>query len=449
MRTLKQRVTRRRFLQRSAATAGFLAAPTIVTASALGRDGQTAPSERVGVGMIALGRQTLAANLPVFMQSPDVQVVALCDVDRWRLALADPKSVAMYRGDKKDLDRLKDCPRTTDFREVLARKDVDAVMIGTPDHWHTPMAVAAARAGKHICCEKPVSRSIVEGRLLADTVARHGIVFRTDSEFRSDSVFHRGCELVINGRIGQLQTIRMAVPVLGEALAQQPEMPVPKDLDYDMWLGPAPMRPYTEKRVHQQRDYDRPGWFNCRDYSEGGLVNWGHHMADIAQWASGIERSGPVEIVGTGEFPPADGLWNVALGWVVRYRYANGVELHFTHGDPFIRFEGSEGWINIQYTPRKLTAKPASILDALLGPGDKRFPLKNEKRDFIDCVRSGGQTLEDAEVGHRATSLCQLGLIACETGEKLQWDPARERFANSDRANRRLECPPSREPWSS
>lgn len=216
-----------------------------------------------------------------------------------------------------------------------------------------------------------------------------------------------------------------------------------------MWLGPAPMRPYTEKCMHQQRDYDRPGWFNCRDYSEDGLVNWGHHMADIAQWANETERSGPVEIVGTGEFPPADGLWNVALGWDVRYRYANGVESHFTHGDPFIRFEGAQGRFHIQYTPRKPTAKPASILGASLGPGDERFPLKNEKRDFIDCVRSGGQTLEDAEVGRRATSLCRLGLIACETGEKLQWDPARERFANSDRANRRVECPPSREPWSS
>jgi len=448
MKTLKQRVTRRRFLRRSAAAAAAFAAPAIVPASALGRDGHVAPSERVGIGMIALGRQTMAYNLPVFMQSHDVQVVALCDVDRWRLDLTDQKSVAMYRGDKADLDRLKDCPRTTDFREVLARDDVDAVMIGSPDHWHTPMVVAAARAGKDICCEKPVSRSIAEGRLLADTVAEHGIVFRTDSEFRSDPEFHRGCKLVLNGRIGRLQTIRMAVPALGEALPQQPETPVPEDLDYDMWLGPAPMKPYTEKRVHQHRDYDRPGWFNCRDYSEGGLVNWGHHLADIAQWANGTERTGPVEVTGTGNFPPADGLWNVVLGWDVRYRYANGVELHYTHGDPFILFEGTEGWINIQYSPRAMSAEPASILDSTLSIGDRRFPLKNEKRDFIDCVKTRGRTLEDAEVGHRATSLCQLGLIACETGEELQWDPAREQFTNSDRANRLLECPRAREPWS-
>jgi predicted dehydrogenase len=398
--------------------------------------------------MIALGRQTLAYNLPLFMRSRDVQVVALCDVDRWRLALSHQKSVAMYRGDKADFDRLKDCPRTTDFREVLAREDIDAVMIGSPDHWHTAMVVAAARAGKDICCEKPVSRSIAEGRILADTVAEHGVVFRTDSEFRSESEFHRCCELVLNGRIGRLQTIRMAVPVLGEALPQQPEMPVPDDLDYEMWLGPAPMRPYTEKRTHEHRGYDRPGWYNCRDYSQGGLVNWGHHMADIAQWANGTERSGPVEVEGTGDFPPADGLWNVVLGWDVRYRYANGVELHYTHGEPFIRFQGTEGWIDLQYHHRVLSAEPASILDSTLGRGDKRFLLKNEKRDFLDCVKTRGQTLEDAEVGHRATSLCQLGLIACETGEKLKWDPARERFTNSDRANRLLACPPAREPWS-
>jgi len=449
MKSAKQRVTRRRFLRHStAAAAAAFAAPAIVPASALGRDGNVAPSERVGVGMIALGRQTLAANLPVFMGSRDAQVVVLCDVDRWRLALSDEKSAAMYRGDKSDLDRLKDCPRTMDFREVLARDDVDAVMIGSPDHWHVAMVLAAARAGKDICCEKPLSRSIAEGRILADTVAQHGVVFRTDSEFRSEPEFHRACELVLNGRIGSLQAIRMAVPVLGEALAQQPEMPVPEDLDYDMWLGPAPMRPYTEKRVHQHRDYDRPGWFNCSDYSGGGLVNWGHHMADIAQWANGAERTGPVEVEGRGNFPPADGLWNVALGWDIRYRYANGVELHFTHGEPFIRFQGTDGWIDLRYNHRVLSAEPASILSATLGASDKRFPLKNEKRDFIDCVKTRGQTLEDAEVGHRATSLCQLGLIACETGEKLEWDPSREKFTNSERANQLLACPSSREPWT-
>jgi predicted dehydrogenase len=240
----------------------------------------------------------------------------------------------------------------------------------------------------------------------------------------------------------------MAVPFLREALPQQPEMPVPEELDYDMWLGPAPMRPYTEKRVHPRKSFDRPGWYGSRDYSDGGIVNWGHHLADVVQWASRTERSGPVEVEGTATFPPADGLWNVPLAFNVRYRYANGMQLQYTDGKPFVHFEGTEGWIRIEYGPDKLRAHPAAILDSSTTPDDVTFPLKNEKRDFIDCVKTRSQTMADAEVGHRATSLCLLGLIACETGEKLQWDPKKERFLNSDVANALLTRPPGRSPWN-
>ncbi|NQT15608.1 MAG: Gfo/Idh/MocA family oxidoreductase, partial [Planctomycetes bacterium] len=314
--------------------------------------------------------------------------------------------------------------------------------------------IAAAEAGKDICCEKPLSQSIAQGRLLSDTIRKHNCVFRTDSEFRSIPLFHRACQLVMNGRIGEIQSMRMAVPNWNEPLAQQPEMPVPKDLDYDLWLGPAPMRPYTEKRVHPPKSYGRPGWYANQDYCDGVIVNWGHHLADVVQWANGTERSGPVEIEGKGTFPPADGLWNVMLGYEVQYRYANGARL-FYHvvppsgpEKPYVRFEGTEGWINVQYGPDKLTAEPASIVDSEIGPDEIQFPLKNEKRDFIDCVKTRSQTMEDAEVGHRATSLCQLGYIACRTGEKLRWDPEKERFLNSDAANQLLTRPPWREPWT-
>ncbi len=445
----QQSMTRRRFLQRGvAASAAALAVPTILPASALGKDGQVAPSGRITVGIIGLGRQAIARNLPIFLRSGDTQVVALCDADRWRMDTTQAKFVRQYRGEDADLDALKTCPRTTDFREVLARDDVDAVMISTPDHWHVPMGVAAAKAGKDICCEKPLARCIAHGRILADTVRKHNCVFRTDSEFRSIPVFHRGAQLVLNGRIGKLRSIRMAVPFLREALPQQPEMPVPEELDFDLWLGPAPMKPYTEKRVHPQKSFDRPGWYGSRDYSDGGVVNWGHHLADIVQWANGTERSGPVKVEGKATFPPADGLWNVPLEFDVRYRYANGVDLHYADGRPFVRFEGTEGWISIQFGPDKLTAEPASILDSKIGSDEIQFPLKNEKRDFIGCVKARGQTMEDAEVGHRATSLCLLGLIACETGEKLEWDPEKESFLNSAAANRLLTRPPGREPWS-
>ena len=398
--------------------------------------------------MIGLGRQAIARNLPIFLRSGDTQVVALCDADRWRMDTTEQKFVKHYRGEDADLEALKTCSCTTDFREVLARDDVDAVMISTPDHWHVPMAVAAAKAGKDICCEKPLARCIADGRVLADTVRKHNRVFRTDSEFRSIVAFQRGVELVLNGRIGELRSMRMAVPFLREALPQQPEMPIPEELDYDIWLGPAPMKPYTEQRVHPRKDFERPGWYGNRDYSDGGIVNWGHHLADVVQWASGTERTGPVEVEGTAKFPPPAGLWNVPLQFDVRYRYASGATLHYSDGKPFVRFEGSEGWINIQYGPDKLTAEPASILESTIGPDEIHFPLKNEKHDFIDCVKTRSRTMEDAEVGHRATSLCLLGVIACETGEKLQWDPANERFLNSDAANRLLKRPPGREPWN-
>ncbi len=450
----KRRFARRSFLKQTAALAAAAGAgPIVVPSSVFGADGQVAPGNRVTIGMLALGRQALARNLTVFLRWPDTQVVALCDVDRWRLDTAHQRVAGQHGGIAEDAETLKTCPRYTDFREVLARGDVDAVMISTPDHWHVPMVLAAAKAGKDICCEKPLSLCIAEGRILSDAVRKHGCVFRTDSEFRSIPVFHRACELVLNGRIGQLRTVRMAVPNWNEPLAQQPEMPVPEELDYDLWLGPAPRKPYTEKRVHPRKSYGRPGWYANQDYCNGTIVNWGHHLADVAQWANGTERSGPVEVEGTGHFPPADGLWNVLLGFNVEYRYANGVRLFYTvvppAGDkkPYIRFEGSEGWIQADYGPDKLTAEPESVLTAELGPDAVRFPLKNEKRDFIDCVKTRGQTMEDAEVGHRATSLCQLGYIAVQTGEKLQWDPAPERFLNSDAATRLLTRPPGRRPW--
>ncbi len=437
--------TRRGFLRRTAAVAAAaVGAPVVVPSSVLGADGKVAPSNRVTVGMIALGRQAIARNLPVFLRWPDSQVVALCDPDRFRLAFG-AEGGKRYGGTKEEAETLKDCPRYTDYREVLARKDVDAVMISSPDHWHVSMAVAAAKAGKDICCEKPLSLSIAAGRLLADTVAKHKCVFRTDSEFRSIRAFHRACLLVRAGKIGKLQTIRMAVPSWNKALPQQPEMPVPKELEYDLWLGPAPMKPYTVERVHPNKSYGRPGWYANQDYCDGVIVNWGHHLADVSQWANDTDRTGPVEIEGTGEFPPADGLHNVLMEYKVQYKYANGVRLHYTYGKPFVRFEGTEGWINVQYGPDKFTAEPASLVDAKVE--DPRFPLKNEKRDFIDCVKSRSQTMEDAEVGHRSTSLCQLGYIAVQTGEKLKWDPAKERFLNSDAANKLLTRPPGRKPW--
>jgi len=462
----RERFSRRRFLGTTGAVLGVaIASPTIIPASAVGADGTVAPSNRIGIGMIGLGRQSLAHNLPVFVRAADAQVVALCDVDRWRLALGEDNAAAVSsaKDNKYDLNVLKDCFRTTDFREVLARKGVDAVMITTPDHWHVPIALAAIRAGKDVACEKPIGLCIEHGRILADAAAKAKCVFRTDSEFRSIPTFFKAVSLVRSGKIGQLKTVRTVAPCWNEPLPMPASMPVPPELDYDMWLGPAPLAPYSENRVHAQKaiaGYDRPGWYGNRTYCDGGICNWGYHPLDIVQWGNNTERTGPVEIEGRGEFPPIDGLWNVILSFDLHYRYANGVEL-FYHNNAggeankrwgtekvHVRFEGTEGWICAWYAPDRLEAEPASILTAEVKPEDFPFPLENEKRNFLDCVKSRGTTLEDAEVGHRSSSVAQLGYIACQVGRKLGWNPDTEKFVGDDEANRLLCLPPGRSPWN-
>jgi predicted dehydrogenase len=365
-------------------------------------------------------------------------------VDTWRLDNAQ-KTVEKHYAEERASGTFKGCSIYRDFRELLARTGIDAVMISTPDHWHVPMAIEAARAGKDICCEKPLTLSIAEGRALSDIVQRYNRVFRTDSEFRSHSCFQRACELVLNGRIGKVHTIRTGVPAGDEACGPQPAMPVPEELDYELWQGPAPSAPYTETRVHPRHSYERPGWMRVLDYCEGMVTNWGAHLNDIAQWGNGTERTGPVEVEGTGRFP-SDGLWNVLLSFEIRYRYANGVRLFYNISRPYVRFEGTDGWVEADYNSRSLTAHPESILKSPIGPDEIHLPLKSEKRDFIDTVKTRGQTLADAEVGHRTTSLCQLGHIAVQVGRKLKWAPDAERFINDDTANRLLSRP-MRSPW--
>jgi predicted dehydrogenase len=436
-------LTRREFLKSSstAAAGAALAGLTIVPSSVLGAN---APSNRIAVGMIGMGRQAYHSNLKSFLNAPDTQVVAVCDADAWRLDNAR-KAVEKHYAKTRRTNTFKGCSVYKDFRKLLARTDIGAVMISTPDHWHVPMAIAAARAGKDICCEKPLTLSIAEGRLLSDTVKRYNRVFRTDSEFRSHSCFQRACELVLNGRIGKVHTIRTGVPAGDIACGPQPAMTVPVELDYELWLGPAPLAPYTEKRVHPRHSYNRPGWMRIRDYCEGMVTNWGAHLNDIAQWGNGTERTGPVEIEGSGKYP-SDGLWNVLLSFGIRYRYASGVQLIYKTSRPYVRFEGTDGWIEADYNTRSLKAHPESILKSSLGPDEIHLPLKDEKRDFIDAVKTRGHTLADAEVGHRTNSLCQLGHIAIQLGRKLTWNPDTERFINNDSANRLL-TRPMRSPW--
>lgn len=429
--------TRRQVL-RTLGGAGLAAGfPSVVPSSVFGKN---APSGRITVGMVGMGRQALYANLKPFLFSEEARVVAMCDVDRWRLAKAKGE-VDKHYGNT-------DCQATTDWREVVGRDDVDAIMNSTPDHWHVPISVAAVRRGKHVSCEKPLTLSIAEGRVLADAVARHGVTFRTDSECRTDAYMHRISELVRNGYLGQIKRIEVGVPTGDIAGGKTEAMPVPEELDYAMWMGPAPQKPYTLDRVHPRQAYTRPGWMRCRDTCEGMVTNWGAHTLDVTQLIHDSERTGPVSVEGTGEYPaPGSGLWNVLLNFRVQYRYADGVIVDYhTDKGAFIRVEGTEGWIHAPWLGGQMNASDPAILRIKLKDSDVHLPQRQDKEDFLYGIKNNATTMADAEVGHRTCSMCQIAHIAIQCRRKLQWDPDVERFVGDEAANEMLHRP-YRSPW--
>lgn len=419
--------------------------PLIVPSRVLGRGG-VAPSNRITMGFIGTGRQATYANIPGFMNQPDAQIIAVCDVDSWRLAEAR-KKVNDHYAQQADSGSFQGCATFRDWRELIARKDIDAVMISTPDHWHMIQAIAALKAGKDVSCEKPLSRNVAEGRRLVETVTAHHRVFCTDSEFRASLAMRRAAQLVRNGKLGKLQRILTGTPK-DSTIGPQPDMPVPSELDYEMWLGPAPKSPYTEKRVHPHHDAKaRPGWLQIQNYADGMLANWGSHLNDIAMWANDTEHTGPIEIEATGSFPPADNLWNVVQTFEARFLFANGVRLICKTDHPYIRFEGSEGWIQVDY-PKQTEMHDEKLLDWEPGPNDVRLPvMRSEKRDFLDAVKSRKQPQYDAEGGHRRASLSHLALASIQLGRKLKWDPVAEKVTNDDEANKILQPKPLRAPW--
>jgi myo-inositol 2-dehydrogenase / D-chiro-inositol 1-dehydrogenase len=427
---------RRTFLKKTAlGTVGAFAIPTVLPSYLLG---STAPSNRINVAVIGIGRQTVSPNIPQFLKSSHAQIVAVCDVDSWRLGNGQ-KQVNDYYAQQKGFS-YKGCDAYGDFREVLLRKDVDAVMIATPDHWHIPMAIEAARAGKHISLEKPISTCIEHGRQLVKAIKKYGVITRNDSEFRALPKFARAVELVRNGRIGKLQRIFVAVPSDGPPLPVQSTMPVPPELNYDFWLGPAWEVPYTEKRVHDIKvNNRRPGWMRVDSYCNGMISNWGAHLMGIVQWGNNTEYTGPISIEGTGEFDK--GLWNTLNKFDIKYRYANGVEVFFKIERPYVRFEGTDGWIEVEYSD-KLTASSQTILDSPTGAGEISYKdLPSDKEDFLLAIKNGKQTIEPLETAHRTISMCQLGLISIKTGSALTWNPETEEIANDNAASALLNIP--------
>jgi predicted dehydrogenase len=444
-------VTRRQALRRLAGAGVAVAAPAVIPASLMGAE---APSNRVCVAMIGMGRQAWHVNLRQFLGMRDVQVVAVCDVDAWRQEEAR-KRIDDHYAKQQPSGAYAGCAAVRDWREVLARKDVDAVMVSTPDHWHAPIAVAAAAAGKDVSLEKPVTRSVAEGKAIVEAMRRHKRVFRVDSEFRSSPHLLKLAELVRNGVLGKVKAVEVGVPDEGieDDRASPPATPepVPPELDYEAWLGPAPKAPYTHHRVHEPKNIGaRPGWMRILDYCDGIITNWGTHFLDTALWCLDAERTGPVAIDGKGEYPPAGNLWNVLKSFEVDYRMADGVAVRYVMQTPkariaaaYVRVRGEKGTMLATVMKDVLTAEPASLLETPLPADAVRFPLKSDKQDFVDAVKTRGRTLEDEEVGHRVTSMCHLGHIAIRTGRKLTWDPKAERFTGdgADEGNAWLEKP--------
>lgn len=452
------KATRRTFLKSTAAAW----APYFVPASVFGAN---APSNRIHVGFIGNGNQS-TIDLPAFLQQVDAQVVAVCDVNTAGYGYKTPDQflgrkpaqdkVNAFYAAKKASGQFRGCEAYNDFRDVLGRADIDAVAIVVPDHWHALMTVAAAKAGKDIYCEKPLSLTVRQGQIMVQAVREHKRILQTGSHYRSSPANRYACELVRNGRIGQVKRVIAAVAA-NNAVDPGPgwkPMPVPPGFDYEMWLGPAPKVPY-----HQDRCFYRFR-FN-RDYSGGQTTNFGAHSNDIAQWGLGMDQTGPVEFEDHGsEWPPPGGLFNTATKVRFLARYANGVELLCDTRDPGFgtRFEGTEGWVEYGY--KGVQTFPESLKTSQIGPHEIHLPVSNPQRkeeasknhipdhvrNFLDCVKSRQDPIEPVEVGHRTATLCHLGNIAMLLRRKLRWDPVQEQFVNDDEANRLLACP-LRAPW--
>jgi predicted dehydrogenase len=444
-------VSRRSFLKTSlgvAAAAGF---PTIVPASVFG---QMAPSNRINVGAIGVGRISRVHDLPGIWQYDDARIMAVCDLDANRVESGKALINGVYA--KKTGKPYDGVTGYHNFHDLLANKDIDAVVVSTPDHQHAIVATAAVRAGKDVYLQKPASLTIAEGRHLSNAVQASGRILQVGSQQRSTVQFRYAAELVRNGRIGDLRHVEIGLP--GDPSGPEAaKMPVPKNLNYDAWLGSTPEVYYTEIRVHPQTGFDRPGWLRCEQFGAGMITGWGAHHVDSAHWGMNTEYTGPVEVWGTAEFP-THGLWDVHGKFLTHAVYANGVTMDISGDFPNgIKFYGTKGWIFVSRGNEAVTASdPAAklkdatalassdprIIQSEIGPDEIHlYVSKDQHRNWLDCIRSRQQPISPVEMGHRACSTCLLHHIAMKANRKLHWDPQTERFSGDDAANAMLSRP--------
>lgn len=448
----KPTIKRRDFLKASGLGAVALGFPTIIPSRVLGAD---APSKKINILQIGCGRIGRDMDMPGILRNHAVaRIAAVCDVDSQRVA--DARRFVGDHYAKKNI--ALEVGTYGDYREALGHPDIDAVSISTPDHWHAEPVIAAALAGKDIYVQKPLTMTLAEGRAVSDIVRKKGRMFQIGSQQRSGAQFRIACEMVRNGRIGKLHTVKIGLPSDPSGGSTE-EIPVPPNLNYDMWLGPTPRAPFTRDRTHPQgadlatRYGERPGWLRIEDYCLGMITGWGSHHVDIAHWGMDTELTGPLAIEGRAEFPTT-GLWNVHGPYHIEMRYANGATVVIDHQLPNgIRFEGSDGWIFVTRGAERVTASDPipkgaaakalqasdpDILATPLGENEIRLhesPNGDHHLDWLESIRTRRPAVTNAELAHRSTSACILGWIGMKLGRKLQWNPETEEFVGDEAAN--------------
>jgi myo-inositol 2-dehydrogenase/D-chiro-inositol 1-dehydrogenase len=442
---------RRKFITNSlAAATGTIILPTIVPSSAVGRSPQ---NDKINIGWIGNGRQG-RGDIMGTMRFDSCIVTAVSDVDSKRMNLGK-QYVENFYSRQTGGNNAVNVKTYGDYKQLLADKSIDAVVITTPDHWHSQPAMEAALAGKDMYLEKPTSLTIKEGRQLSDLVRKRKVILQVGTQQRSSAQFRVAAELVRSGRIGKLHTVKIGLP--GDpAGPEAPEMPVPGNLNYDMWLGSTPEVYYTEIRVHPQNDFGRPGWLRCEQFGAGMITGWGQHHYDSAAWGMDTELTGPVSIEALAEFPKA-GLWDVHGDFFSIAEYKNGIRQMTSGSYPNgVRYEGTDGWIFVtrgnyratesdpipqgQSNP-PLSASNPKILSPL-GPDDVHlYESTSQQGNWLDCIKSRKEPVSPVEIGHRACTVCLVTHIAMKVGRKLYWDPDNEKFVNDDEANSMLSRP--------
>ncbi|MEM9142466.1 MAG: Gfo/Idh/MocA family oxidoreductase [Bacteroidota bacterium] len=441
---------RRNFMGKTAmGTAAMVGFPSIVPASVLGKD---APSNKINIGQIGCGRIARSHDIQDTIRFDQARFVAVCDVDS-RRANDAKLLVDQFYQEKTGKKKYMDTKTYGDYREMLLNKDIDAVLISTPDHWHSQPAMEAALAGKDIYLQKPTSLTVREGQQLRDAVKNSGVILQVGTQQRAMPQFRIAAELVRNGRIGKIHTVKIGLP--GDpAGPEAPPMPVPGMLDFDMWLGSTPEVPYTEIGVHPQNDYSRPGWLRIRRYGAGMITGWGQHHYDSAAWGMNTELTGPTSVEALAEFPKS-GLWNVHGDFLVKHEYSNGITVYtsggYTNG---IKYIGEDGWIFVSrgaYTAsasdpvdkeksaKALNASDPKILESEIGANEIRLEkIDDQHGNWLECIKTRQQPISSIEKGHKACVVCLISDIAMQFDRKLEWDHQKEMFVNDDEANAML-----------